>query len=175
MKHQATKSPSDELYAAEWNAEHLLTEGLDADKPTSGLTARQLYWATDTKKLYKATSATTWEVILRGVWPSSPSLSDETASRALNTNYQNTTGASLIVYVTCKFEPGENEGWVEIRGGVGSSTPTTTVQKFKTYYKAQQTHYIKTVLLVPKDWYYAVGQTCSAGVVTLESWFEQTL
>ena len=66
MKHQASKSPSDQLLAAEWNAEHLLTEGLDADKPSSGLVARQLYWATDTKILYKATSATAWEEILRG-------------------------------------------------------------------------------------------------------------
>ena len=66
MKHQATKSPSDQLLATEWNAEHLLTEGLDASKPSSGLVARQLYWATDTKILYKATSATTWEELLRG-------------------------------------------------------------------------------------------------------------
>jgi len=66
MKHQATKSPSDQLLATEWNAEHLLTEGLDASKPSSGLVARQLYWATDTKILYKAISATTWEELLRG-------------------------------------------------------------------------------------------------------------
>ena len=66
VKHQATKSPSDQLLATEWNAEHLLTEGLDADKPTSGLVARQLYWATDTKILYKAISATAWEELLRG-------------------------------------------------------------------------------------------------------------
>ena len=66
MKHQATKSPSDQLLATEWNAEHLLTEGLDGSKPSSGLVARQLYWATDTKILCKATSATTWEEILRG-------------------------------------------------------------------------------------------------------------
>ncbi|MCK4425096.1 hypothetical protein KAU93_05365 [Candidatus Bathyarchaeota archaeon] len=66
MKHQATKSPSDQLLAVEWNAEHLVTEGLDASKPMSGLVARQLYWATDTKILYKATSATAWEELLRG-------------------------------------------------------------------------------------------------------------
>jgi len=54
------------LLATEWNAEHLLTEGLDSAKPTSGLVARQLYWATDTKILYKAISATEWEELLRG-------------------------------------------------------------------------------------------------------------
>jgi len=54
------------LLATEWNASHVLTQGLDADKPTSGLAVGELYWATDTKILYKATSATTWEEILRG-------------------------------------------------------------------------------------------------------------
>ena len=66
MKHQATKSPSDQLLAAEWNAEHVLTSGLDASKPSSGLAVGQLYWATDTKTLYKAISATEWEELLRG-------------------------------------------------------------------------------------------------------------
>jgi hypothetical protein len=66
MKHQATKEYEDNLLAAEWNAEHVLTSGLDSAKPSSGLTVGQLYWATDTKILYRATSSTSWQEILRG-------------------------------------------------------------------------------------------------------------
>lgn len=66
VKHQTTKSSGDTLLASEWNAAHVLVEGLDADKPTSDLAVGQLYWATDTKILYKAISATAWEEILRG-------------------------------------------------------------------------------------------------------------
>jgi len=66
VKHSTTKSSGDKLLASDWNAEHVLTSGLDADKPTSGLLMGQLYWATDTKILYRATSSTTWEEILRG-------------------------------------------------------------------------------------------------------------
>jgi hypothetical protein len=65
MKHQTTKEYEDNLQAEEWNAEHIITSGLDASKPESGLAVGQLYWATDSGVLYRATSETTWEVLLR--------------------------------------------------------------------------------------------------------------
>lgn len=66
MKHQAVKASGDQLFYTDWNEEHVLTCGLDASKPVSGLAVDQLYWATDTKKLYRALSATSWQEILRG-------------------------------------------------------------------------------------------------------------
>ena len=65
MKHQATKSPSDQLLAAEWNEEHLLTYGQDTQKPTTGLRVSQLYWATDTHILYRSISSSSWQEVAR--------------------------------------------------------------------------------------------------------------
>jgi hypothetical protein len=65
VKHQASKSPGNTLAATEWNAEHVITSGLDSAKPSSGLAVGQLYWATDTQILYRATSSTSWEEMLR--------------------------------------------------------------------------------------------------------------
>jgi hypothetical protein len=65
VKHQATKVPYNQLLASEWNEEHLITAGLDSAKPTSGLVVNQIYYATDTKRLYRAISSTSWEIILR--------------------------------------------------------------------------------------------------------------
>jgi hypothetical protein len=44
----------------------LLTQGVEASMPPSGLVAGQMYFATDTKKLYRAVDATTWAEVLRG-------------------------------------------------------------------------------------------------------------
>lgn len=63
VHHKDTKASGNQLLASEWNAEHILTYGADADKPTTGLTVGQIYWATDTLKLYRAVSATAWECI----------------------------------------------------------------------------------------------------------------
>lgn len=67
VKHQATKVPYNQLLASEWNAEHILTFGTDSGKPSSGLTVGQIYWATDTRRLYRANSSTTWEEILPNI------------------------------------------------------------------------------------------------------------
>jgi hypothetical protein len=87
MKHQTTKEYEDNLQAEEWNAEHVITSGLDASKPSSGLAVGQLYWATDTKILYRATGATSWEEILHG---------DNVQARAMATSTFSTTSTSWV-------------------------------------------------------------------------------
>jgi len=137
MKHQATKSPSDQLLATEWNAEHLLTQGLDASKPNSGLVARQLYWATDTKILYKATSATTWEELLRGETVSRVSkLSDLKVKPSDTVKNSNNTAqfTNSTTYVKLK-ETKINERIEGCRVWFTISTPNATYWAYGRIYK----------------------------------------
>ena len=83
IKHKTSKSAGDKLLASDWNDEHVLEQGLDADKPAAGVAGR-LYWAYDTKILYRD-NGSAWEKILTLDHGELEGLGDDDHTQYLNT------------------------------------------------------------------------------------------
>jgi len=101
-----------------------------------------------------------------------------TGSRALGTNYQNTSGKIMFVTVACSHvvvgagQTAKNIAYVE----AGDSTPDTAVtQIYTTYGSAALNHALSMTFVVPPSSYYMVSDEDGGGASTLTHWTEWTI
>lgn len=98
--------------------------------------------------------------------------SDETASRAFDTNYQNTKGRRLWVSIVAD---GPSAGQPDLELRVGSASPAATAivaMAIRANAGAGVKHRVTLFGEVPNQWYYQLAQV--AGTHTLIGWYELT-
>jgi len=96
---------------------------------------------------------------------------DVTGSRALDTNYQNTTGKTILCVVTCDAENTEAEIHACVESG--DVTPDLVVAMNTMDKSTGNVFRAIVAFVVPKDYYYTVKAV--GGSESLKDWFEYTL
>lgn len=100
------------------------------------------------------------EIIGNGVSSLISNLSDVAASRAINTEYQNTSGEPKIVMTICQVASGGTlYAYCE-----NASPPTEKV--YQEVMSSGAANYLTAMFIVPSGWYYKVV----GGIAILEWW-----
>lgn len=105
---------------------------------------------------------------------------DQKASRAFDTDYQNTTGRPLLIIVNAKCYRGTGAASSWIQGKIDDETPIVHVvgqAGLDTMTDVPENIDVFLVFMVPNNWYYRVNDM-SAGVGSLNTllqWWEVEL
>ena len=107
-------------------------------------------------------------------------VNDETLTRALGTNYQNTTGRPLLVLVTATCNKKGAAEAANIRALVAETTPPAEIVQFSGFCSevgsALQKAFFTLCFTVPNQWYYKVdGVADGTSSVVMYTWFEVEL
>ena len=108
----------------------------------------------------------------------SPSYTDVTGTRALDTIYQNTSGKTMMVLITVRATVGIEDVVSRVTGRVGVDTPPT--DDFGVVENTGQHDVGSTAiegvitLIVPNNYYYTAVSTGTTGGVSKELWIEIT-
>jgi len=104
-------------------------------------------------------------------------VSNVTGSRALATNYQNTTGRPVLCLVTCSCNAIANGDTAFATALVGSiSPPNVTIARNGITGGPIRAMYAFVAFAVPANHYYKVnGDVTATGTVSLTHWMEVTL
>ena len=108
-------------------------------------------------------------------------ISDVTASRAVDTVYQNTTGRPLLVLVTMLSLRTADGEIAEAQGTVEDVTPPTVVQckgglSQGAIVESAEIAYFQLAFAVPNNQYYkVVTQVSGSAVLTMDTWIEVEL
>ncbi|AEA48064.1 hypothetical protein [Archaeoglobus veneficus] len=111
----------------------------------------------------------------------SPTPIDQTANRALNTVYQNTSGKHLLVITTISFNVESSSDYAQAIGYISSDNVTYVEMSFARFADIDYNSYIWTgggtiVMVVPPNYYYKVAAGASYGSsVSLRKWWEVEL
>ena len=111
--------------------------------------------------------------------PVKADIQDKTASRALNTIYQNTTGRPILCILTLDVERGAGASQATCWALVKETTPPTI--SFGAVYLKLLTDNIEQIgtqliFPVPNEWYYKAEFTpVGTGTLTVDKWMEVEL
>jgi len=106
---------------------------------------------------------------------------DVTASRALATTYQNTTGRPLLIIVSCECIKAAAVDSAWLYGAIDDATPAIDEATRSGIFglagdAAPLRMYTQITMIVPNNYYYAVrAQISGTSTVTLTKWWETQL
>lgn len=109
--------------------------------------------------------------IVRGIYSDLGTVvnwTDISASRAVDTIYQNTSGKIRHLQITVSVGDGNNIGTLQIEN---ATPPTVTHGKFGSSAATGATLHGTIHAQVPPNWYYRLAQT--AGTTTITEWLER--